>query len=232
MLQEHLLPRIKAMLQQEARALQIDDDSHPSTLRTAGLLSAVESDGGQVGSGHVLFKGDRMYRHNLARFNYTTYDVRRSQDVINPNTSHRDIMLLANREGTEARTIHQFLYARVLGVYHVNVIYTGPDMLDYAPRKVYFLWVRWFDYIGKATTWRDHRLDSLRFPPMASNSAFGFVDPKDVLRGCHIVPAFKDGKVHSDGIGLSHCANDSQDRNRYCVTRYFGSISLDQLMTF
>jgi hypothetical protein len=44
----------------------------------------------------VLFKSDCMYNHRIVRFNYTTYDVRRSQDVINPRTSHCDIMLLAD----------------------------------------------------------------------------------------------------------------------------------------
>ena len=32
----------------------------------------------------VFFKSDRIYKHNLLRINHTTYDVRRSQDVINP----------------------------------------------------------------------------------------------------------------------------------------------------
>jgi hypothetical protein len=162
-----------------------------------------------------------MYHHSLARINYTTYDVRRCQDVINPSTSHRDIMLLADLpEESEVESSHPFLYARVLGIFHVNVIYNGPGMLDYAPRKLYFLWVRWFEYVGKTVTWDDRRLDSVRFPPTASDEAFGFVDPRDVLRSCHILQAFKHGKVHSDGIGLSPCAHDSQDWRQYSVNRY------------
>ena len=70
-----------------------------------------------------------MYRHHLARFNYTTYDIRRSQDVINPGTSHHDIMLLANTDESNSNSKHPFLYARVLGIYHVNVIYTGEGKL-------------------------------------------------------------------------------------------------------
>jgi len=203
-------------LQREAMAL--DDDSRASTF---GLSSVIENDDSQVEADKIFFKGDRMYRHHLARFNYTTYDVRRSQDVVNPHTSHCNVMLLAKREGTEATSAHQFLYARVLGLYHVNVVYTGPGMLDYTPRKFYFLWVRWFDYVGRTVRWRDQRLDSLGFPPISSHHAFDFVDPRDVLRGCHIVPAFQDGRVHSDGIGLSRCAADSQDWRHYYVMRYF-----------
>jgi hypothetical protein len=82
----------------------------------------------------VLFKSDRMYKHNMLRINYTTYDVRHSQDVLNPRTSHRDIMLLANHDGNDGshEDGHLFLYARVLGVYHVNVVYTGTKFVDYS----------------------------------------------------------------------------------------------------
>lgn len=180
-----------------------------------GLASQLESD---VAS--VLFKNDRMYRHHLARFNYTTYDVRRAQDVINPNTTHCDIMLLAdNSQQTCDETCHHFLYARVLGIYHVNVVYTGKRSLDYTARKVYFLWVRWFKPTGIAAKWSKLRLDSLSFPPMAQEDSFGFVDPSDVLRACHIMPAFASGKVHSDSISLSRCANDGDDYRRYYVNR-------------
>jgi hypothetical protein len=168
----------------------------------------------------IFFKGDRMYRHNLARFNYTTYDVRRSQDVINPGTSHRDIMLLANNTDDNSDSSHPYLYARVLGIYHVNVIYTGEGSLDYAARRVEFLWVRWFEYdANKSVAWEDLKLDPLRFLPMSDEGAFGFVDPNHVLRGCHIVPTFVRGKARADGIGLSRLAHDGQDWSQYMVNR-------------
>lgn len=166
----------------------------------------------------IHFQNDRMYRHHLVRFNYTTYDVRRAQDVINPNTSHRDVMLLANT--TDMGSEHPFLYARVLGVYHVNTIYAGEDMLDYRARRVDFLWVRWFEYGGgKSIIWEDRNLDLVQFPPMASEGAFGFVNPKDVLRSCHILPSFRRGHVHFDGLGLSRCARDARDWRGYFVNR-------------
>jgi hypothetical protein len=82
----------------------------------------------------VFFKNDHMYAHQLAWFNYTTYDVRRAQDVINPNTPHCDIMVLADTDSSEpdgTNSDHAFIYAHVLGIYHVNVVYTGEEMLDY-----------------------------------------------------------------------------------------------------
>jgi hypothetical protein len=168
----------------------------------------------------LFFKSDTMYQHQLVRINYTTYDVRRSQDTINPKTSHCDVMLLAqpNEDSeSDSEPEHRFLYARVLGIYHVNVIYTGPGMLDYRPRRLEFLWVRRFVPVGKRSA--DCTLDCICFPPMADGNSFGFIDPTDVLRGCHIIPVFKSGKVHSDGVALSRCASDFQDWRNYAVNR-------------
>lgn len=130
-----------------------------------------------------------MYTHNTLRVNYTTYDVRRAQDIINPKTSHCDALFLAeNGDNPDELIIHPFLYGRILGIYHVNVIYAGPEALDYRPRRVEFLWVRWYELIKPMGNWAACRLDSLQFPPMASPGAFSFVNPADVIRGCHIIP--------------------------------------------
>lgn len=165
----------------------------------------------------VLFKQDRMYRHNIMRINYTSYDVRREEDVIHTGTSRCDVMLLnANASSSD----HRFLYARVLGIYHVNVIYVGEGTIDYTPRRLEFLWVRWFEGDDLTVGWTVQRLDRVRFPSMAQEDSFGFIDPADVLRGCHMMASFVRGKVHSDGIGISHHAKDSNDWRAYYVGRY------------
>ena len=80
--------------------------------------------------------------------------------------------------------------------------------------------MRWFQYDGaRSVDWKDLRLDPVRFPPLASEGAFRFVDPVDVLRGCHIVPAFSRGKRHSDGVSISRCANDGKDWTCFHVNR-------------
>ena len=211
-LKDHILLRIKEMLRHEALASR--ENLNPPQ---AGLL-AIQGVGED--RDFMYFKSDCMYQHCLARFNYTTYDIRRSQDVINPGTPHRDIMLLASRADNGEAPIHPFLYARVLGIYHVNVIYTGQGSLDNAPRRMEFLWVRWFEYDGgRSVEWADLTLNTIRFLPMADERAFGFVDPKSVLRSCHIVPAFARGGARVDGIGLSRLAQDAQDWVRYRVNR-------------
>ena len=86
---------------------------------------------------------DRMYLHKVLRVNYTTYDMRRGQDSINPRT-HPNIMLLAHEDDDEAGE-HPFWYARVLSVFHVYVrlassFLSQPDRVE----KLDVLWVRWY----------------------------------------------------------------------------------------
>jgi hypothetical protein len=160
----------------------------------------------------VVFRGKNIYHHNLMRINYTTYDVRWAQDVVNPNTEHRDIMMLSDS------SIHPFCYARVLGIYHANAIYTGPERKDYQPRCMEFLWVCWFELANQPLR-SSITLDVLWFVPMVEDDTFGFVDPADVVQSCHIIPAFASEKHHPDGVAMSGIAQDGNDWRRYYVNR-------------
>jgi hypothetical protein len=141
-------------------------------------------------------------------------------DIINAGTSCCNVMLLAN-DADDSSSPHHFLYARVLGAYHTNVIYTGPGMLDHEPCRFNFLWVRWFEVVDPASSgWINSTLDMVRFPPMHRSGSFSFVDLRDVLRGCHILPAFAKGKQQADGVSVSRCAKDGTDYHVYYVRRY------------
>ena len=165
---------------------------------------------------HVLFKGNKIYRHRLLHVNYTTYDLKCGFDSINPHTDHCDVMLLSDSDGSN----HPFSYMRVLGIFHANVIYTGPGSKDFQSRRIEFLWVQWFEVLqDQFLAWEEHALDTVRFLPMADKDAFGFVDPADVLRGCHVIPSYADGRLHSDGIAISRCAGDSNDWKLYYINR-------------
>ena len=178
--------------------------------------SAAEADGMEHLStlNQVVFKGGRMYRHQLFHINYTTYDVRHAQDTINPHTDHHDIMLLAPSDSA-----HPFLYACVLGIFHTNIIYTSSGSKDYLPRHLELLWVCWFEVVDIPAGWEHAALDSLRFIPMSQDDAYGFVNPACVLRGCHLIPAFASGRMHPDGVSVSQNARDGKDWKYYYVNR-------------
>lgn len=204
-LKEHLLPRMGAVLGSKRDSPGNNNNAtHDNNLCSSS----------------IIFKHDRIYSHSLMRINHTTYDVRRSQDVINPSTSHCHVMLFASSEHPDSSPSHPFKYAQVLGIYHVNAMYIGPGMIDYEAHKFEFLWVRWFQPVDTGSTgWSDRKVDRVQFPPIARGDAFDFIDPADVLRSCHIIPRFAKGQLHSDGKGLSTCARDSADWVEYYVGR-------------
>lgn len=169
----------------------------------------------------ILFKNDRIYEHSLCRVNYTTYDVRRDQDTINSSSSHCNVMVLSKDLDpiTSQETI-SYRYARVLGTYHANVMFVGRGMVDYSPIRMEFLWVRWYELVGKChLPWSARKMDRLRFPPLADEDSFGFIDPNDVLRGCHVIPAFSQGRRHPGGSGISLLAKDASDWKEYYLNR-------------
>ena len=44
----------------------------------------------------VFLKNDCIYHHKLIPFHFPTYDVQRGIDIVNPGTSRRNVMLLAD----------------------------------------------------------------------------------------------------------------------------------------
>ena len=197
-------------LLQEATAL-----SEPSSRLGSATGPFHSSNGNAYDS--MFLKNDCIYHHKLIQFHFTTYDVQHGSDIINPGTSHCNIMLLADdAEGSPISSNH-FLYAQVLSGYHANVIYTGPGMCDFEACHFNFLWVQWFEIVNPGSSGRSaSKLDSVHFPPM-NKASFGFVDPKDVLQGCHILPAFAKGQRQNDGVGISRCAKDGKDYIQYFV---------------
>ncbi|KAI6039572.1 hypothetical protein EDC04DRAFT_2521488, partial [Pisolithus marmoratus] len=58
------------------------------------------------------------------------------------------------------------------------------------------------------------------FPPMNDHGTFDFIDPANILHGCHLIPAFTKGRSHSDCTSLSPITRDSDDWNYYYVNRF------------
>lgn len=82
-----------------------------------------------------------------------------------------------------------------------------------------FLWVRWFQSMESPAAWESRRLDRLCFPLLEADGAFGFLDPMDVIRACHILPRLALGKRNENGRGVSKYAKDSDDWRMYYVNR-------------
>ncbi|KAF9470281.1 hypothetical protein BDN70DRAFT_771787, partial [Pholiota conissans] len=93
---------------------------------------------------------------------------------------------------------HPFWYAQVLGIFHADVQHTGPKSNNFAWVPMEFLWVRWLGIIpGHSFGRRQAKLPKLGFVPETDDFAFGFLDPTLVIRGCHLMPSFYDGRTSS-----------------------------------
>lgn len=215
-LRNHLLPRLKAILNKEQQ--EVGKDIPPPH----SLTEEMQREMHEKELNSIYFKNDRLYKHNIMRINYTSYDIRRAQDTINPNTDHCDIMLLAQCPNANTET-HQYMYARVIGIYHANVIFAPPGTQSYRARHMEFLWVRWLQVVGDHPVqrgWNHVCLDRLKFPHIQDEGAFGFIDPDDVLRGCHLIPRFSMGQRDKQDIEGSELARVSDDWHEYYANRW------------
>lgn len=129
-----------------------------------------------------------MFRHKVLRVNYTTYDVRRGQDSMNPRTQ-ADIMTLPQDDDAA----HPFEYARIIGIFHLEVVHNVPGAST-TPVSMEVLWVRRFRHDPcHAAGFKKKRLHRVAFIPATDPAAFGFINPDEVIRGAHLIPAFNYG---------------------------------------
>ncbi|KAF9031056.1 hypothetical protein BJ165DRAFT_1358471, partial [Panaeolus papilionaceus] len=154
----------------------------------------------------LRIRNNTAYRHSTVQINYTTYDMRRDFDTINPH-SHPFIMTVSPEAAGHTSTRppytspSTFWYAAVLGIFHADVQRVGTNFEDLRFRTMYFLWVRWLEPVASnLSESQDSKLPKLRCLPEEDEMAYGFLDPALVLRGCHLIPAFCDG-LSSDTPG-------------------------------
>jgi hypothetical protein len=146
----------------------------------------------------VVIPNNVIYSVQTMQVHYTTYDLRREYDTINPRT-HGDVMVLSG----ETNPSHPYWYARVLGIYHMEVwLHHGGQPVK---RSLEVLWVRWLAAIQGYRSGIQHaRLPKVGFVEESDRDAFGFLDPGQVIRGAHLIPAFAAGRgVSSLGYGKS-----------------------------
>jgi hypothetical protein len=140
----------------------------------------------------VTIVQDRIYAHKVMRINYTTYDLGRDQDSINPRTNS-DIMVLGH-EDDDSPNSHPYWYARVVGIFHADVRHVGSRSKSRQTQRMEFLWVRWFGRdLDHRAGWKARRLHRVGFLGSSERDAFGFLDPSEVIRASHLIPAFYHG---------------------------------------
>ncbi|SJL13966.1 uncharacterized protein ARMOST_17418 [Armillaria ostoyae] len=172
---------------------------------------------------------DRIFRHKVLRVNYTTYDVRRDQDSINPRT-RSDVVVLAN--DLEAETVHPYWYARIIRLFHADVRYNDPDG-DYEDRKLFrvdFAWVRWygFDSCHRSGFTAKHP-HHIGFVDGNDPGAFGFLDPDDIIRAVHLLPVYRLGQTTEF---LPPSIAQRPEENDHDYERYSVDIWVDRDMIF
>lgn len=168
----------------------------------------------------IRIVGGRFYTHKTVQINYTTYDMRREYDIVNPR-KHADIMTASPNLDVDTGTStcgHPFAYAQVLGIYHADVVRIGSGH-SVSTHTVEFLYVNWYrrDVSFKAG-FKHRRMHRLQLMPASENNACGFLDPGDVIRGCHIIPAFACGQIDSDEI--TDTSRDSPQWRYHYVNLY------------
>jgi len=140
----------------------------------------------------LVIYNNRIFCHKTLRINFTTYDCRRDQDVINTST-RSDVMVLADQDA-DPESIHPYWYGRVIGIFHALVRRMSGTM---AYERMDFLWVRWYG-LEPHVRWgfKARRLLKIGFFNSDTDAdTFGFVNPCDVIRAVHLIPAFNLGKT-------------------------------------
>ncbi len=112
--------------------------------------------------------------------NYTTYDLRRAQDSLNPHM-HANVMVTAQEDPKE-RNGHLYWYARIVRVFHAYIQHVGPLSKNQEPQRVEFLWVCWFGRDMTAPAgFRPRQLHRIGFVDGNDPFVFGFLDSSQVI---------------------------------------------------
>ena len=140
--------------------------------------------------------------------------MRREYDTVNPRT-HPDIMVLSG----EATPTHPFWYARVLGIFHMETWLN--DGGRPAKQLLEIMWVRWLAPLQNHQSGMNHAcLPKLAFVDESDSDAFGFLNPSQVIRGAHLIPAFASGRGTSSlraGKSLARAEGELDDWEAHYV---------------
>ncbi|KAF7426603.1 hypothetical protein PC9H_008972 [Pleurotus ostreatus] len=158
----------------------------------------------------VVIANDRLYLRKVLHVNYTSYDGRRCRDSLNPGKNSD--FITASNEDDGAADQHPLWYGRLVQIFHATVHH--PRLRE--PQEVDFLWVRWF---GRDLSFRagfsKRRLYRIGFVALDDDAAFTFVNPVDIIRAVHILPAFHYGLTQVDEISPVADATETKNQGKW-----------------
>ncbi|KDQ28847.1 hypothetical protein PLEOSDRAFT_1075744 [Pleurotus ostreatus PC15] len=160
----------------------------------------------------------RLKQHLLARLRGLDYDGDEQQFTsdelnkviiindhsLNPRT-HPDFITPSLTEPTDSN-IHPdhdpYWYGRIIAIFHVEVIHQEHNTVNVvnSSQRLEVLWVRWFGADSNYRSgWSRRWLHHIGFIPEDDEcgwaDAFGFLNPSEVIRGVHLIPAFHFGQT-------------------------------------
>ena len=92
----------------------------------------------QIQNDMVHIVGNRLFEISTMTVNYTSYDIQRDYDLINPQ-SHPDIMVVS--PDRETNDTLPFWHAHILKIHHADVWTSHPDIHDNSIHSMNILWV-------------------------------------------------------------------------------------------
>ncbi|KAI0071486.1 hypothetical protein K474DRAFT_1712409 [Panus rudis PR-1116 ss-1] len=142
------------------------------------------------------------------RVQYTTYDMQRSYDVLSVKR-HADIMTLTpdhDPDTGESSGGHPFMYRKILRIFHADITYNKPGQRP-TQHRMEFLWVQNYKLDRSHKAGLQHRrFHRVTLAPVTDADTFVFLDPDEVIRAVHLIPAFAHGRT-----GDAQDATFSQD---------------------
>lgn len=160
---------------------------------------------------------DHNVESKIVRINYTSYDIRRGHDCL--RSDRRPFLMMLSREDASER--HPFWYCQLIKAFHIQVRFC-PGGVSQSQETLEVLWVRWLGIdLDHRWGFKQGALPKVGFvPDMGDSPAFGFLDPSLVIRGCHLIPAFVDGRTDQllpRGTSVARLPGETDDWAGYYV---------------
>lgn len=136
---------------------------------------------------HINILYNRLHRHKKLNVRYTTYDMQEDEDVIYLKKCPNIMVLNSEHD-------HPYLYARVLDLFHVDVINTRRDSIfGTDPTRVEVVRVHWYelDEEQQSCGFKSLRYPSLSLCKNVDGDAYGLIHPDEIVRRVHLIPNFK-----------------------------------------